>query len=341
MTGAVMVNTIDLDQLDRQILRALQLNPRVPFSRIGAALDVSEQTVARRYRRLHRAGAMRVVAAVDPRALGESYWIVRIATRPEATLDLGRALSRRDDIAWVSIGAGSDIVCAVRSHNARDREGLLVDRLPRTTAVLDVAAFVVLRRFVGGSASDWVGLQDVLTSAQEAHIGRHTPSDSRTAPIDTGLRLERCDYAMLDVLAREGRAGYGELARAAGLSEGRVTRRLAALLDCGVVYFDVDLAGAALGFPMSAYIWLTVAPAHIEAACAALSRHPEAPFVAAISGRANVVVSVTCRDLDELYEYATARLGAIEGVQAIEVAPVMRRLKQAGALVDGERLAVR
>ena len=76
MTGAVMVNTIDLDQLDRQILRALQLNPRVPFSRIGAALDVSEQTVARRYRRLHRAGAMRVVAAVDPRALGESYWIV-------------------------------------------------------------------------------------------------------------------------------------------------------------------------------------------------------------------------------------------------------------------------
>jgi DNA-binding Lrp family transcriptional regulator len=337
MTGGEVEIPIVLGSLDRQILRALQLNPRAPFSRIAAALGASEQTVARRYRRLHRAGAMRVVAAVDPRALGESDWLVRVTTRPDASLDIGRALSRRDDIAWVSVGANSDIVCAVRSHNARDREGLLVDRLPRTSAVLDVAAFVILRRFVGGSASDWVGLQDVLTAAQEESIGRHT----RTMPTDSGLRLDRCDYAMLDVLTLDGRAGYGELARAAGVSEGRVTRRLGALLDSGVVYFDVDLAGAALGFPVSAYVWLTVAPAQLDAACRTLSRHTEAPFVAAISGRANLVVSVTCRDLDELYEYATARLGSIDGVQTIEVAPVMQRLKQAGALVDGDRLAVR
>ena len=145
---------------------------------------------------------------------------------------------------------------------------------------------------------------------------------------------------MLDVLTRDGRAGYGTLARASGLSEGRATRRLAALLDAGIVYFDVDVAGAALGFPVSAYVWLTVAPAELDAACCALSRHRQAPFVAAISGRANVVISVTCRNLDELYEYATADLGAVPGVQAIEIAPVLRRLKQAGTMVAGDRLSV-
>ena len=157
---------------------------------------------------------------------------------------------------------------------------------------------------------------------------------------DTGLRLDRADYAMLDVLARDGRAGYGELARAAGMSENRATRRLQTLLANGVIYFDVDLAAGAVGFPVSAYVWLTVAPAHLDAACHTLSRHRETPFVAAVSGRANVVVSVTCRDLDELYGYVTARLGAIDGVHSIEVAPVLRRLKQAGAMVDGDRLAV-
>jgi DNA-binding Lrp family transcriptional regulator len=95
-----------------------------------------------------------------------------------------------------------------------------------------------------------------------------------------------------------------------------------------------------LGFPVTAYLWLTVAPAHLDAACRVLATHPEAPFVAAVSGQANVVVSVTCRTLDELYEYTTARLGVVEGVQAVEVAPVLRKLKQAGALVDGDRLAV-
>ena len=210
MTGSVAANPIELDRLDRQILRCLQLNPRAPFSRIAGAIAMSEQTVARRYRRLHREGALRVVAAVDPRALGESDWMVRVSTRPEATMDIARALSRRDDIAWVSIGSASDIICAVRSHNARDREGLLVDRLPRTTAVLDVAAFVILRRFVGGSASDWVGLQDALTPEQEAEVG----VDRRRPPNDSGIRLERADYAMLEVLSRDGRAGYGTLARA-------------------------------------------------------------------------------------------------------------------------------
>ena len=171
MTGSAVVNPVAVDRIDQQILRCLQLRPRAPFSRVGGAIGMSEQTVARRYRRLHREAVLRVVAAVDPRALGESDWIVRVSTRPDATTDLARALSRRDDIAWVSIGSASDIVCAVRSHNARDREGLLVQRLPRTTAVLDVAAFVVLRRFVGGSASDWIGLQGVLTPEQEAAVG--------------------------------------------------------------------------------------------------------------------------------------------------------------------------
>lgn len=338
MSDAPVPNTVTLDQLDRQIVRSLQLDPRAAFSLVASVLGVSEQTVARRYRRLQRAGVLRVIAAVDPRALGESDWIVRITTRAEATLDLGRALCRRDDIAWVSVGAGgSELVCAVRSHNARDRERLLVDRLPRTSAVLDVSPSVVLRRFVGGSASDWVGLQGVLTPEQEAAMN----AGLRRPPIDTGLRLEESDYAMLEVLARDGRAGYGTLARAAGSSEGRVTRRLATLLASGVVYFDVDLAGAALGFPVSAYVWLTVAPAHLDAACHALSRHTEAPFVAAISGRANVVVSVTCRDLDHLYTYTTERIGAIDGVTAVEVSPVLRRLKQAGSLVDGDRLSAR
>jgi len=37
-----------MDRLDRQILQALQLEGRAPFSRLAAVLGVSEQTIARR-----------------------------------------------------------------------------------------------------------------------------------------------------------------------------------------------------------------------------------------------------------------------------------------------------
>ena len=77
----------------------------------------------------------------------------------------------------------------------------------------------------------------------------------------------------------------------------------------------------------------------LEAACQALAAHDETPFVAAVSGRSNVVASVTCRDLDRPVPLRDRRkVGAVEGVQSMEISPVLRRLKQAGALVDGDRL---
>ena len=337
MSGTSMRDPVTLDDLDAQIVRCLQLRPRAPFSRIAEVLAVSEQTVARRYRRLQRGGVLRVIAAVDPRALGQSDWLLRIRSRPDATMDLGRALSRRHDVAWVSVSAGgSELVCAVRSHTQQERERLLVDRLPRTASVLDLSASVVLRRFAGGSASDWIGVRDALSGAQRKRIGADAAIRN---PRGTTAALDDSDYALLDVLAADGRAPVSALARAAGTTEGRVSRRLKTLFETGVLYLDVDLAGAALGFPTSAYLWLTVAPARLEATCAAIATHDETPFVAALSGPSNVVASVTCRDLDELYRYVTDKIGAIEGIAALEISPVLRRLKQAGTLVDGDRLA--
>jgi hypothetical protein len=49
-------------------------------------------------------------------------------------------------------------------------------------------------------------------------------------------------------------------------------------------------------------------------------------------------VSLVCRDSDDLYTYVTATLGAIDGIQHVEISPVLRRVKQAGTMMDGIRL---
>src|SRR4051794_13898423 len=289
MNSVPLPETVALDRLDEQIVRALQLNPRVPFRRLGELLDVSEQTVARRYRALVRGGVLRVVGMVEPAALGESAWMLRIRTRPEATFDLGRALAQRRDIGWVGVAAGgSELVCAVRSHTQQQRERLLLDRLPRSAAVLDVSASVVMRRFIGGSASDWAPLQHVLTAGQTAALNQAGPPRRQPPPVDGDRRaqLDEADYALLEVLARDGRAPVGALARAAGLSDGRVARRLARLMASRVVYLDVDLSAAAIGYPVQGYLSMTIAPSHVEAAGRTLADHEQTPFVAAVSGRA-------------------------------------------------------
>ena len=143
---------------------------------------------------------------------------------------------------------------------------------------------------------------------------------------------------MLDLLVRDGRTSYATLAAAAGLTEARATRRVRWLLERGVAYLDVDIAAAALGFNSPAYLWLRVTPSALAGAGEALAREPEIAYAGAISGTYNLTAAIMCRNLEALYRFVTARVGAIDGVQALEVSPIVRVVKQAGALMDGSRL---
>lgn len=335
MTCASTLKSDVLNGLDRQLVRALQFEPRASFSRLAAALDVSEQTVARRYRRLRRDGLLRVVGAVDPRGLGEIGWLVRLRCRPDGALSVADGLARREDVSWLTINSGgSEVLFALRARTQADREDLLVQRLPRSEPVLDIAAAVILYRYSGADVVAWDELRDELAPAQVKRLNA-TPRvvATRVAALEPG------DDALLDLLARDGRASSTVLSRATGMSVGRVTRRIEALQRDGVLYFDVDIAVAATGTVTTAHLWLQVPPASLEAVGHAIAGHDEVQFAAAISGEDNLVASVTSGSLDELYSYLTTKVAAIDGVSRYQLSPVLRHVKQAGAMTIGDRLA--
>jgi DNA-binding Lrp family transcriptional regulator len=349
MTNRLPPESSSRDLLDRQIIHALQVRPRAPFARIADATGVSEQTVARRYRRLHGDGIVRVVGLVDSRRVGQNDWIVRVQVRPGSAGRLAEALARRDDVAWVTLSAaGSEVVCSVRSRSQEQRDELLLRRLPSTAPVLGISAHAVLHRFAG-SGADWLDYGGLLSAEQIKLLGE--PPDGRPAagglppgaglpPGGTAVTLEPGDQPVLDLLAKDGRAGYAALAAATGWTETRAARRLETLQRAGIVYFDVDVASRMLGFATSAYLWLTVEPARIGELGEELAEHAEIPFAAAVSGTSNLLASVVCRDTEALYQYVSGRIGALRGVRQLEISPELRRLKQAGSLLDGPRLAL-
>ena len=332
-----------LDQIDRRLIRALQLNPRAPFSRIADVMGVSEQTVARRYRRLRADGYLRVLGLVSPRALGTTEWLVRIGCRPGGARRLADALARRDDVSWVTLSSGgSEIVCLVRSLSQEQSDELLLQRLPATSQVLSLATHAVLHRFAGRD-SDWSGYGDQLTAAQASQMAGPVPdaraeSAEPARPAEPEL-LQPSDRPLLAALALDGRMSFAALAQQAGWTERRVIRRVEVLREAGILYFDVDLAIGLLGFGATAYLWLIVEPARLAGAGEQISRHAEVPFAAAITGSANLITSVVCRDSEALYEYVTTKISAVAGVRQLEISPVLSRVKQAGALMDGQHLA--
>ena len=123
-----------LDEVDRGLIHALHIDARAPFSRIGAVLGVSTQTVARRYQRLRAELGLRVVGLPDPDRAGVTQWILRLTAQPATARTLARSLARRPDTSWVKLtSGGTEIVSIVHTRLAEPSSMLLHGR-SRSTA---------------------------------------------------------------------------------------------------------------------------------------------------------------------------------------------------------------
>ncbi|UNO40139.1 Lrp/AsnC family transcriptional regulator [Streptomyces sp. MST-110588] len=321
---------VDLDEIDRGVVHALRIDGRAPFRLIGQALEVSENTVARRYRRLRTAGVLRVVGTVNGARLGQHAWTVRLRCTPDAAGPVARALAARADTSYVHLlSGGTEISCSVQTPTADDSEALLLHKLPRTARITSVSAHLLLDHYA--LPGDWKG-PDCLTPGQAA-LFCPPPADG------PDVTLGPADHPLLDALARDGRASHTELAAATGWSPSTVRRRVDALRRAGVLAFMVDIPPAALGFRAEARLWMSVRPSGLTEVASAMAGHPEVSLVALTTGPTNLLAVVNCRDAVDLARYLTERVGSLDAIRAVETAPVIRTVKRAGTLLPVARAA--
>ncbi|SNT64003.1 DNA-binding transcriptional regulator, Lrp family [Asanoa hainanensis] len=320
------MDPLTLDDLDRKLAHALQVDGRAPFSRIAAVLGTSDRTLARRYGRLREAGALRVVGVPDAATLGHVDWLVRMRCTPDAAVPVATALARRADTSWVQLlSGGTEITCITRTRAQTADGDLLLQKLPRTSRVTTVAAHCILRAVAG--TSGWPGRTAALDPDQIAALA---PEQAAPTP---PVALTAADNQLFAALAKDGRAGYPALSKATGWSETTVRRRIAHLTAANALYFDVEIEPVLFGYTAEASLWLTVAPAALSTVTAALATHPQIGFAAATTGPSNVVASVICENLDALYDYLANSIGALDGVTRAETAPVVRRIKGPGTVL--------
>ncbi|MGQ4717932.1 Lrp/AsnC family transcriptional regulator [Streptomyces anulatus] len=331
------MESVTLDALDRRLIHALQLDGRLPFSRIAAAVGVPERTVARRYHRLRSRLALRVVGLVDGGRTGMLDWIVRVRCAPEAVETLAVLLARRDDTSWIApLVGGTELTCMIRTPPpGDDGRRPFFEQLARTAGVREVGAACVLRPVAG--VGGWAGRMDALGEAEQRLLLPPRaeqrlllpPRADQTEAIPV---LSPADSALLRALSQDGRADLGRLAAATGCSESTVRRRIGQLRDSGVLAFEVEIDPALFGYPIEALLWLDVPPAGLRAVAEALAGHQQVAFAALTTGPSSVFVMVECRSVSGLHAYVTDELAALHGITRIESAVTQRRTKRAGPL---------
>jgi DNA-binding Lrp family transcriptional regulator len=328
-------DSLTLDGVDRQILHALQISPRAPFARIATVLDVSEQTVARRFQRMRTHGVVRITALPEPSHQPDTAsWTLRIGCRPGSAAGLADALARRSDTAWVSIGAGgAEVTCQANINDARGVTDGLLYHLPRASSVLTFSAHQMLHRFAGRGEVDWIARGNPLSPGQQAAL-----TEGALAESGGDAEISPDDHRLIGALSRDGRAGWATLAEASGLTQRQAANRVAELVASGAIFFHLDVAHEVIGLRSVAALWFTVSPADLASVGAQLADHLELAFAAAMTGQTNIMASALCASPAELYRYITTEVAAIEGVRTVETVPQLTRVKQAFFLLENGRL---
>lgn len=321
-----LVKSSTYDDVDRRLVQALQLDGRMPFSRIAEVLGVSDQTVARRYTRLRTEGRVRVVASIQPELLGDVTWHVRVQCKPDGAERLGQTLALREDTAWVSLtSGGTEISCSTWAPAGLDSPSLLLSRLPRTPSVVSMSAHCVMHVFFGG-VRGLVLKSGALTDEQVNALQPEAPHPIPVPGEQEPVVLDDGDRRMLAVLGRDARADLAELAAATGWSQSTARRRLAQLRASGAVFLDVEYDHHIYGLSARVLLWASVAPAELETAGKAMAQHSEVAYVCATTGVTNLHAVLLCKDLHSLYTYLTTRVAAL-GVRQVETSPIMRAIK--------------
>ncbi len=293
----------ELDDLDRRIVAALQVNGRASWTEIAALVDTSVTTVARRAQQLFARDLIRVAAV--PQQSGETdLLIVRLQCAAGTQIEVAQAISARPEVRFVALVTGShDLIAEVLVPKGTAMQALLVNGLQNIPGIQRSVADLELHTYK--SNHEWS--RDVLGKGDFPRPEPHVCASDD---------LDELDHKILAALSDDGRASFQAVAGGLGVSESTVRRRFESAYQRGCVQVITLVPASALGFEAEIIYWLSVTPSRLLAVAEELAAHHGVRYVTAMLGQESLMCEVILQTTEDVLRFTTETLACLEGVQS-------------------------
>jgi Lrp/AsnC family transcriptional regulator for asnA, asnC and gidA len=141
--------------------------------------------------------------------------------------------------------------------------------------------------------------------------------------------LDDTDLRIIRLLQSDGRMSNVDVARALGISEATVRKRVDRLLTEKVIRVVAVPDLPAVGYPVVTLITLRVDLAQVESVSRALADLPEVRWVSYATGEYDLALEAAFSSDEELVSFLTEQLAAIAGILSASTAHVLRTTKTA------------
>jgi len=136
-----------IDEIDRQIIEALQKDGRVAFAQIAEKLNVSAGMIRLRYSRLVEQGYLKVVAITNPLRMGfNTMAMIGIRADGSKLLEVADKISKLDEVIYMIVSSGRfDIFAEVVCRDHEDLLRFITEKLSTIDGVRESESFMHLK----------------------------------------------------------------------------------------------------------------------------------------------------------------------------------------------------
>lgn len=275
---------------------------------------------------------VRVIGVLDSQVSGRARSVfVRLRCRPGTAHMVANALAQWPETGSVKVLTGSVDCVAEVAYTSNDHLArLMMDDLPRLDGVVATSSNQVIRRF--STPHSW---DAGILSSHAVRMLQATRRDpcGEVPEADTVVQLTPLDEKLVEALAQDGRLSWQELGDRCGVAPSTARRRAERLMSHGILRMRTVVEPHVIGFPVDAFIWLSVNPTKLDAAGEILARHQNVLMIAATAGDRNLCGEIAVASDGALYDFLATTVGNLPGLQDADVAVGLRTVKRASMVV--------
>ena len=139
-------------------------------------------------------------------------------------------------------------------------------------------------------------------------------------------RIDDLDLKILSELSKDASISVPKLSRKVNINASVVYSRIKRLIKRGLIKkFTVIINDEALGLNVKALTGINMDSKLRDNVLNELFKIPEVREIAEVTGRFDILVTMTARSLDEIHQLISEKVGHVEGVQKTETFIEMRK----------------
>ena len=146
--------------------------------------------------------------------------------------------------------------------------------------------------------------------------------------IDQSDRLDEIDLQIIEMLRKDGREAFAQIAERLNVSPGMIRQRYSRLVELGVLKVVAITNPLQRGLKTMALVGIRTAGDRMLEIADKVAALEQVVYLVVVSGRYDLVAEVFCRNNEDLLKFITEKLYSIEGIRETETFMHLKIVKE-------------